>query len=310
MMISDLQEGDKTSIEALCTSCKEAQSKKGDAYLIVELQDQSGSIEGRVWDDVERIKEVLQPRECVWADGRVDSYRDQLQFRIEDAGELEGVTAAAFLRRSRFSMEVMVDGLLDLIREHTESPLTEVLLRALEIADGFEEARAAMKNHHAYACGLLEHTYSMARLGVMIGQHYATYYPGLIRVDLILAGVLLHDIGKVWEYNQVDGSVTDVGELVGHIGTGVEIITRAMADTGTTDPDLGLELRHLVLSHHGRKEFGSPVEPKTAEAILLSRLDDLDSRMGMVAEAVSDVTPGAWSEKVWPLGVRVYRRRN
>jgi 3'-5' exoribonuclease len=154
----------------------------------------------------------------------------------------------------------------------------------------------------------------MVRLAVSIGKHYESYYPGLVSIELLVAGAVLHDIAKTWELKTVEAGYTTHGELVGHIAMGVELISEAVAeeepnfDDGVRE-DLVIQLKHLVLSHHGVREWGSPIQPKTPEAILLWLIDMMDSRMGMAFEALEGIEPGNWTERLWALdNVRLFRR--
>jgi 3'-5' exoribonuclease len=175
--------------------------------------------------------------------------------------------------------------------------LRRLLLHVIEhpeVAPRLSTAPAAVANHHAYRSGLAEHTLSMMRLATLIGSHYADYYPGRIEPDLLVAGVLLHDLGKVWELEgDLATRYSTVGNLVGHIPMGAAFIARAAAELGDVPDALVHELQHLVLSHHGELAYGSPQTPKTLEAQLLHYIDQLDSKANLFVNAAG-TTPG-WS---------------
>ncbi len=307
-MITDLRDGDPVEMTLLCREFKVATTKSGQEYLALRLEDRSGGLSARVWDNVGQFSgDGSLAGQVVRVDGVVNSYKGELQIKVNDLQVIANADPSAYLTASRFDPQMLSAQLLESIKAHTSSPVRDIVLRAIQIAETFETSPAAKANHHAFASGLLEHTYSMVRLAATLGRHYSTYYPGLINTELLVAGTVLHDIGKVWELKKIEAGYTTVGELVGHIAMGAELVRRSMADLGIVDPDLAMQLAHMVLSHHGRREWGSPVEPKTPEAVLLHFLDQVDSRMGMVFEALEGVEPGQWSEKVWALGTKFYR---
>jgi 3'-5' exoribonuclease len=208
--------------------------------------------------------------------------------------------------------------LKELLHEHIKSPAVLNFLRTLLAQDAlaarFKQAPAATSNHHNYLGGLLEHVLSMARMACMLCDHYARYYPGLIDRDLVIAGCILHDLGKSEELSWERGfEYTTQGQLIGHIPRGIELIEEAAARMSPAPPDgLLLQLKHLVLSHHGKLEYGSPVRPRTPEAILLHELDMIDSRMSMcfavarAAPPVSAERPERWTEHHRALETRLY----
>jgi 3'-5' exoribonuclease len=162
----------------------------------------------------------------------------------------------------------------------------------------FKKAPAAKKMHHARIGGLLEHTLSMAVLAEKIADHY-----GGVDRDLLLAGVILHDIGKIREF-QYDTCIdySDAGRLIGHIVIGIEMLNDKLGQLPHFPPEAALQLKHLILSHHGALEFGSPELPKTVEAILLNSIDEIDSRVNGIRDLVeSSGANGQWSayHRLW-----------
>jgi 3'-5' exoribonuclease len=177
--------------------------------------------------------------------------------------------------------------LVNELRLHIELAVRAPVLRRLllavlehpEVRDRLPVSPAAAGNHHAYRAGLVEHTLSMMRLASLIGQHYTQYYPGVIEPDLLVAGVLLHDLGKVWELEgDLVTTYSTPGNLVGHIPMGAAFIERVAREQGGIPIELVWELQHLILSHHGQYEYGSPKLPATIEAQILHFIDTMDAR--------------------------------
>jgi 3'-5' exoribonuclease len=200
-----------------------------------------------------------------------------------------------------------MDGFIGSVRD----PWISSLLKALFVEDGdlraaFTLAPAAKSMHHAYLGGLLEHTLSV--LGM--AERACGHYQGMNR-DLVVAGVLLHDVGKTAELSyQRSFGYTDAGNLLGHIVLETEWISRAVGKIPGFPEELRMQILHIVLSHHGRLEFGSPVLPKTPEALLVHYLDDLDGKLEVMFRAVQDETvSGSWSAYSRALDRMIYRTR-
>jgi 3'-5' exoribonuclease len=271
------------------------ETKNGKPYLALGLMDRSGEMEARVWDNATALDAVAEVGRVVLVTAVAKSYRDQVQLTVshlDAAGEGEA-RPEDFMPASERSTAAMRDELFGLIESFTDRPL-QTLLRAVfqeSVVASFLRAPAAKKMHHAYVGGLAEHTLSLAGLAQKICAHY----PSLDR-DLLLAGTLLHDLAKIveFEYAAPPFDYTDKGRLLGHIVLGTEMIRQAAAAV----PDLSEErldaLTHLVLSHHGRLEFGSPVLPMTPEAILFHHLDDMDAKMNFMQQLAATLPGPGW----------------
>jgi 3'-5' exoribonuclease len=230
----------------------------------------------------------------------------------------EVVDPLDFIAASAWSVESMFIQLKDLLIEHLRSPANRAFAHAIlcdePLIARLKQAPAAKSNHHNYLGGLLEHILSMMRVALGLCDHYARYYPNLIDRDLVLLGCLLHDIGKCEELSwERSFEYTTEGQLIGHIPRGMEIVDEVASRMSPPPPaGLILQLKHLVLSHHGRLEYGSPVRPRTPEAILLHEIDMIDSRMGMCAmisrnaPQPSPANPDRWSEHHRALDTRLY----
>lgn len=286
-------------------------------YLSLTLGDRTGRIEARAWDNARAMASRFEVEDFIVLHGIVERYQEDLQIKLLDLERVDeaDVRLADFLPASRWEPEALFAQLKDLILDEVEDPTMRRFFRALfghqELMDQFKMAPAAKANHHDFLAGLIEHTLSMARVACALTRHYALYYPGLVRKDLVLAGCVLHDMGKCQELMwQRRIGYSQQGELVGHIVRGVEIINEVVARMAPAPPpELVLELKHLVVSHHGKQEYGAPIEPKTPEALLLHQIDMTDSRMNMLWKAHQTLDEAPYLEGKWttarPIG-RMY----
>jgi len=290
-------------------------SSKGSEYLEMKLADASGELKAFLWDlrAVEGDFEAIAPEAFVKVKARVDEFNGRRQLRVEKiryAQDSEVGDRSRFFPTSERSVEAMLAE-LDALIAGVADPFLRRLLEALLVHDAerrraFASAPAAKTNHHVWLGGLLEHTLSVAAMA----QRACEHYPGLNR-DLVLAGVLLHDLGKTAElsYERSFG-YTDVGNLLGHIALEAEWINRAIATLPGFPEDLRIQLLHIVLAHHGRLEYGSPVLPKTPEALLVHYLDDLDGKLEAMFRAQREESgTTTWSPYLRGLDRMVYKVR-
>lgn len=309
IFVSDLQDNSAVHTVFLVTNKSVRETKAGAPYLNVTLGDRSGTIEARAWDNALELDSRFQVDDFVMIRGRVSSFRDQLQITLSDITVVadQEVALGDFLPRSRWDADDLLQQLLELLDTELKSAelrrFFDVLFADKERTRLFATAPAAVSNHHNYVSGLIEHTLSMARIGLGLCEHYRRYYPGLLNPDLVLAGCVLHDFGKCWELNYSRSfSYSTPGKLLGHIVQGIELINEVAATTEPAfDEDMLTQLKHLVLSHHGHLEYGSPVLPRTPEALLLHEIDMIDSRMAMswttrAQAAQSGRTDTEWSD--------------
>lgn len=266
-----------------------AYSQKGSPYLVMRLRDNTGEIEGRVWDNAGEIEKKFRKGDVVRVCCRAVSFKNVIQLSITDIVRLENdeVEPSDYLPVCKYDIGEMFSELLAVI-ETVESPPLRELLRNLisdeKTADLFKRVPAAKGLHHVYIGGLLEHTLSVTRLIDKTAGHY----PGANR-DLLIAGAIIHDIGKTKELT-CDGIIeyTDEGRLIGHIVIGLEMLNSQIALIEGFPQQLAIGLRHLVLSHHGMLEFGSPKRPKTIEAVILHQIDDLDAKVNAFQEFIGN----------------------
>ena len=297
--IADLKEGQQLQDLFLVSKKSLAETKNGNPYLALTLMDKSGEIEARAWDNAARLDALTEVGRIVAIEAQVKAFREQLQLNITGLQPVaEGsVDLAHFMPASRRLVPEMQGELAGLIAAVADSGLHRLLAGLFQgsLLQEFSSAPAAKMMHHACLGGLLEHTLSVAGLALKICDHY----PRLDR-DLLLAGALLHDLGKVREfsYSSLPFDYTDQGRLIGHLVLGAEMVRGQAQQVPELAPARLDQLLHLILIHHGRHEFGAPCLPMTSEAILLHHLDDMDAKMELI-DRLSEQVEGdtyRWSD--------------
>jgi 3'-5' exoribonuclease len=272
-------------------------TREGKAYLRLELGDRTGTIEGRMWDGFERDAASFQRDDFVKIQARVESYRNKLQVAIDKIrrAEINEVDAADFFAHSAENVEELYAKLLSFVASVKDPNLRRLLESVVtdpELVPRLKRAPAAKIMHHAYLGGLLEHVVSLCGLCCKVLTHYPE-----ADADLLLTGAVLHDIGKLREldYDRSFG-YTDEGQLLGHILIEYELVAKKMDAIEGFPSDLKTLVLHMLVSHHGQYEFGSPKLPMFREALMLHYLDDLDSKMSAVRAALgSDKGEGNWT---------------
>jgi 3'-5' exoribonuclease len=270
----------------------------GAAYLDLNLQDTTGVISAKLWDYSEHTTPTFEIDDIVQVEGHVEIYRGTPQLRVRKIALLpaQEISLLDYLPRTRRDPDEMYSALLARVRNMGEGPLRILLLSILEdpaLAEKYKLAPAAMSYHHAFLGGLLEHVSSLVALADAVADHYPW-----LRRDLILAGLVLHDIGKLEELNFTRGfRYSTRGQLLGHISMALEIVQAKIHQIPDFPAPLKDELEHIIISHHGKLEFGSPKEPMFAEAMVVSFLDEMDSKMEAVrAQYATDKDrPGDWT---------------
>jgi len=262
-------------------------TKEGKPYLRLKLLNRTGVIEGILWDDAEAAAGQISQGQVVDIEGFVTKYQQEQRLRLVTILPVpeQDVKKEELLPVSPRDQEEMTGEFHQVVRK-VKNPflrnLLETVFRDPQIWQAFSQAPAAKAMHHAYLGGLLEHTLSVTRLA----QYAIKAYPFLNK-DLLLAAALLHDLGKSWELAPSLGfEYTDEGRLLGHIIIALNVIDKKIAQVQNFPQSLSTQLKHLIVSHHGKMEFGSPKTPATLEAICLHMLDDLDAKLCGVHEFV------------------------
>ena len=301
-MIIDFNDGDHISGQFLVNSGAKCVNNQGSAYMNLELKDASGTVNAKKWEATAEDENIYQQGNVVYIEGEVLKYKESLQVKIL-SGEVvnpNDIDVVKFIKQPPVPKEELIKR----FNAHVESIQNEDCRKILDyeikrLSPKLFEYPAAVSVHHDYGSGLLMHTVSMADLGVFL----ANYYPNVDK-DILLTGILLHDMGKTIEFEgPIVYKYSLTGRLLGHISIMVSEIRRAAEGLKLTS-EVPLLLEHMVLSHQGSNEFGSPVLPMTKEALLLSLIDNLDSKMVIVEKALDGVNPGEFSQKIYPLDGR------
>lgn len=277
-------------------------------FLALTLGDRSGQIQARVWEDAERLSDEIEPGMVIKLEGDVESYmgRNQiiiLRARQAEPGEYDLRDMAPSSERTLDEMRTEMESYLERITEPNLKALLDLFFMDPAFQSAFYLAPAARRIHHAYLGGLAEHTLEVLRVCEVV----LNIYPEL-DADLLLTGAILHDIGKIHEYTW--GVVTDFsneGRLIGHIVIGDRMVSDGISALPEFPPDLALRLRHMLIAHHGRQEWGSPREPRTMEAIALHHIENMDAQINRFKLILESRAPGeSWTKYDRLLGRQLY----
>ena len=307
VFIKELLEGDRVVIQALVGSVSNGTNKSGSPYLNVELRDNSGSLNAKKWEVDGSDKEIFVAGNIVEVLIEVIKYNDALQGKILNAKllPLEGIDTTRFIKAPpipREDLEKRFHKLVNSIEEKDCKLILDYFIK--KFGEQIYISPAASSVHHEFASGLLMHSVSLAEHA----DYFAKYYPDLNR-DLLVTGALLHDFGKMIELEGPAVYHYSVeGKLLGHISIMCGELRICAKELNITS-EIPLLLEHMVLSHHGQLEFGSPIMPLTKEALLLSMIDNLDSKMLVLEKAYEDVLPGEFTQKVYALDGRAFYKQ-
>jgi len=307
--IADLKANTRIDQPLFVAQANPGTTQQGKPYLNLQFRDETGTIVGKLWDVTDAQRTVMKVGTVAHVKAEVLNYREHLQLKV--------LECMAIADQSQFDMECFV-----LHGPKSTDELRAAVNQAIAQLDNFEikavvtaiykrydqqfyQAPAAAKNHHEYHGGLATHVVEMLQLG----QALCELYPQLDR-DMLMGGILLHDIGKILELTE--GAATEYtseGNLLGHISISQTIVAETARELDI-DPDgeTMVLLRHMILSHHGSYDFGSPVLPMTMEAEALHFIDDFDAKMVIIDKALKATQPGQFSDKIFALdNRRIYR---
>ena len=288
---------------------------RGDLYIAMFLSDRTGQLNGRMWQASETTYKSLPKPGFVHIKGRSELYQNNLQIVINNVAVIDPgkVDIDDFLPRTKKDTKQMFEEVKETVGQIKNSQLKALVgefLADTGLMEKFCNAPAAMKMHHDYIGGLLEHTHNMLRVAVAVLPLYPDVQP-----DLVLAGIFLHDIGKTEELAyDMAFSYTDSGQLIGHISKSLLMINQkydSLRSGGTQIDQAVLDaIGHIILSHHGAYEFGSPKLPATSEAFMVCYIDDLDAKINQVTSAIdNEVGDSNWTTWQNSLQTRLYRKR-
>lgn len=302
--MNELQDGDRLWMVVLLNDVSRGVTNKGAPYLNFVIQDKTGTMEAKYWNVKEDELHLYKAGMYVRIKGDIINYKDQLQMRVlevhddsdQDHDVREFVRSAAIDKQE---MKQRILSYLSMIEDEDIKRICEAIHSEQE--HRFYDYPAAAKNHHDFAGGLATHV-----LGMMdLAKHICSLYP-LLNQDLLIAGVFLHDIGKLVELSgPIATEYTIEGKLLGHISIMQAMVAETAARLQIQSETVVL-LRHMVLSHHGEHEYGSPVLPMIPEAEVLNLIDNLDARMNTLEKALDRVRPGEFTSRIFALENRMF----
>ena len=303
--ISEIKKGDRIEGFFVIKSAdsKVTNNSNTNKYLDFNLGDATGEINAKLWESNEELENTFKQNTLVKIKGSVNEWRGKLQLKIEMirlTEERDGVNICDYVAVAPYSPDKMYDDILNYLSKIKNIDIQNIVTNIL--SDNEEKLMhypAAKSNHHAIRSGLLYHTTTMLKAGEKLSEIYT-----FLNTDLLYAGIILHDIGKIYEMNASDlGIVSEYtveGQLIGHIVQGIKMIETASLQV-KADKEVAMLLQHMVLSHHYEAEYGSPKKPMIPEAEMLHHLDIMDARMYDMNKALTDTEEGKFSERIWSL---------
>ena len=294
--IKDLHDGERVIEHYLCKKKESRESRAGKTFLSLKLQDKTGTIDAKVWE----ITKDIQPFEegdVVKIDASVASYMNELQLKVVKLRRsTEGEFAIGeLIPATAKDVDEMFGRIMAMIDDVKDSFVKKLLMNIFgndAVSAAFKSHSAAMYMHHSYMGGLLEHTLSVVEICAFLGGRYR-----YVNEDILLAGALLHDIGKIYELSPLPSNeYTDDGQMLGHIILGLEMVGAEIAKIKDFPHETASLIKHCIIAHHGEFEYGSPKLPATPEAMIIHFADNIDAKLTTFGEVYDkDTTPGRWT---------------
>ncbi|MDD2434369.1 MAG: HD domain-containing protein [Bacilli bacterium] len=303
-MIKDLVAQQKIDEIFLVSNAARGVTNIGVPYFSLTLQDSTGQLTARKWEVKPGDDDIFVVGNFVKVTGEVVNYRNTLQIKVTDGSIIDerDVDVSDYIISAPIKREKLQQYLLGAVADIKQPDIHKVI-EALVKGNlvSFSIYPAASKNHHEYASGLLHHTVGMLKAGKALCEVYPT-----INADLLAAGIILHDMGKIFELSgPVIPKYTTEGRLVGHISI-MNGKLKEKCDELHIDEEVSILLQHMLLSSHGQPEFGSPVVPEVKEAEVLSLIDNLDARINMIDKAISSINEGEFTPRIASLEGRCF----
>ena len=295
--ISEIRENDHIVDHYLCKFKQSLKTRTGKTYYSIKLQDKTGTVDAKIWELTKDIQDFNEG-EMIKIDATALSYQNELQIKINklrrsQEGEYQTSDYIPTTEGNIDEMYGMIVALINSIENiHLKTLVENIIVKNSDRANALKTHSAAKFMHHSYMGGLLEHTLYVAQTCDFMASRYK-----YINRDLLIVGALLHDIGKIYELSPMpQNEYTDDGQMLGHIIIGIEMVVLEVAKMEGFPHELASLLKHLIISHHGEYEYGSPKLPYTAEAMLLHFADNMDAKLKTISEIIDqDTTPGPWS---------------
>ena len=299
--INEFKEGADIRGFFLCVEKHLRNTRSGDLYLDMVLRDRTGQITAKLWNNIGEFQDKFAAGDAVVVAGQVDVYLDKMQLNIKKINTATvqsygryGYDPALIVPSAKGDAKQMWKELTVYIKNLNNKYLKTLVTSIYkEYETQILTHPASVVMHHSYRSGLLEHTLSMAKIGLSLAEHYQ------VDKDLLLTGILLHDIGKVKEItSEFEASYSDEGNLIGHIVLGRDIAIEAAKTIKGFPTDLLKKVEHLILSHQGQYDWQSPKKPKFLEAMLLHLIDNMDAKMNLMEKAIEeDIEEGKWTSR-------------
>lgn len=303
--IANVTVGEQFEGFLLIKSADKGVASNGKPFLTIIFRDRTGEIDAKLWEITKDDEEVFLPESVVHVQGDIRQFRGKAQLNVRQirlATATDGIQPEDFMEKAPISVEEMQEYITKIIFEMRNPNIQRMIRYFIKKYDQeLFTYPAATKNHHEYAGGLAHHIVSMLKLGKQLTELYPD-----INHDLLYAGIILHDIGKVKELSSpMSPSYTIEGKLLGHITIMVDEVQQAANELGVEGEEV-LLLQHMILSHHGKAEWGSPKAPQIREAEVLHLIDLIDAKMNMMNRALEKVKPGEFTERIYPLENRSF----
>jgi len=308
-LVKDFQEGERINTQLMISSILKGVTNSGAPYLSLTLQDSSKSIESKIWDVKPEIEKILEAGKVFEFEIEVINYKNKLQAKIIKVLPVpqKDINPEDFAFKSNVSKEDLKNQIqtgLNMIENPVILKLVNSML--LDYKEDFYEYPAASKIHHNFIGGLATHTAGMLKIAISL----CNIYP-VINKDYLIAGVILHDIGKIRELSSpLLTEYSNEGKLLGHISIMDTLIDEKAKELNIVGNEEVTLLRHMILAHHGQYEYGSPVLPMTIEAEMLSLIDNIDSKVNIISKALDDVDNGDFTTKIFALDNRMFYKHN
>lgn len=304
ILIKDLCDGARAKLQVILNNVTKQTKLDGSAYLNMEVKDASGSINAKKWEIYGDDEEVFVTGNVVEITAEVSKFKEALQLKVIEGRLLQEyeIEKARFIKASPIPKEEIVNRFNKMVSTVIDEDCSKILNHFInKYKDILYDAPAAVSVHHEFSSGLILHSVSIAELCDEISYKYND-----INRDLLVTGALLHDFGKLIELEATPVYKYSIeGKLLGHISIMCAEIRNAAKELQINE-EVAVLLEHMILSHHGQMEFGSPVLPLTREALILSIVDSLDSKMLILDKAYEGVEPGGVTQKIYPLDGRTF----
>ncbi len=307
LFVTDLKEKQSLHSTFLAKNKVLLTDKKGNQYISLHLSDRSGSVDAKIWDNIERMNNSFQSGDIVIVKGMVQLFQNKKQIVIHKIDPIKDqkVNFEDYVGEIGRAPEEVLQELLQIVESVKSPHIKQLLLSTLndpQIKEKLLSSPAAKSIHHVKVGGLIEHILSISKLMVFVSQQYTH-----MNFDLLLFGAIFHDIGKIWELEWTNKGIryTDKGRLVGHLVMSAELVERKASQILGFPEEQIVILKHIVLSHHGRLEYGSPKVPMLLEAYVVWMIDDLDSKIDSITQFMNQDNSG---DELWTSFNQLYGR--